>query len=112
MKTPSPKLRVYETLHAINQGFEQVLIDLGRLDRLGFRDDFVGSCRVIVEETRAWANFEVVEALERREQSDWERFSRLRRESEQKLEDPNDLLLKAERLQQSGRSTKTRKGRR
>lgn len=109
MKTPSPKLRIYETLHALNQGFEQVLIDLGRLDRLGFHRDFLGAVRVIVEETRAWANFEV---LERREQGDWERFGRLRRESEQKLEDPNDPLLKAERVRQSARCAKGRKGQR
>jgi hypothetical protein len=96
VKTPSPKLRVYETLQALNHGFEQVLIDLGRLHKLGSRPAFLNACRVIVEETRAWTNFEVVEVLQRREQNDWERFSRLRREAEKPLEDPNDVLIRAE----------------
>ena len=64
---------------------------------LGLDRGFLSACCVIVEETRAWANFEAVEALQHREQSDWARFSRLHRKSEKRQEDPNDLLLKAER---------------
>lgn len=98
MKTPSTKLRVYEALRALNHGFEQILVDLGSLQKLGFRTEFLAACRVIVEETRAWTNFEVVEVLQRREQTDWEHFSRLRHENEKLLEDPNDIRLKAKNL--------------
>jgi hypothetical protein len=46
---------------------------------------FVRSCRVTVEETRAWANFELTHILEAAEQRDWSRFGRLRGQ----LEKPN-----------------------
>lgn len=111
VKTPSTKLRVYETLQALNHGFEQILVDLGSLQKLGFRSEFLAACRVIVEETRAWTNFEVVEVLQRREQTDWERFSRMRREQEKLLEDPHDLLLKAERFKQRELSPKGKRRR-
>lgn len=34
---------------------------------------------VVIEETRAWANFEVVEALHETELKDWSRYGRIRR---------------------------------
>jgi hypothetical protein len=67
MKPASQKLRVYETLHALNQGFEEVLTDLGRLEKLGFRREFLREFRVVVEETRAWANFELMETMAKSE---------------------------------------------
>jgi len=101
MKPASKKLRVYETLHALNQGFEQVLTDLGRLEKLGFRRELLREFRVVVEETRAWANFELLETMHDREERDWVRFGRLRHEWEKKLFDPNDVLIEAKRLKEN-----------
>jgi hypothetical protein len=98
VKGASTKLQVYQALQDLNQGFEQVLIDLQRLRGLGFRTEFLTACRVVVEETRAWANVEIIEALQFREQGDWERFSRLRHATERKRADPQDALIEADRL--------------
>src|SRR5258708_14951 len=99
-KTAPSNPRVYETLHALNQGFEQVLTDLGRLEELGFRGGLLHEFRVVVEETRAWVNFELIETMQDREERDWARFGRLRYQKEKKLRDPNDVLIEAERLKQ------------
>ena len=100
INTAPSKLRVYEALHALNQGFEQVLTDLGRLEELGFRGELLREFRVVVEETRAWANFELIETMQDREERDWARFGRLRYQQEKKLRDPHDVLIEAERLKQ------------
>ena len=110
MKHPAQKLLIYETIHTLNQGFEHVLSDLARLEKLGFRGESFEIFRVIVEETRARANSELVEVMNDREQTDWARFGRLRRQREQKYEDPNDILIKAEQVKRA-RQQSTRKRR-
>ena len=94
----SQKLRVYETLHSMNQAFEQVLADFRRLQEFPFfRREFLNHFQVVIEETRAWANFDVVETMHQREQHDWARFGRLRQRWEKRYEDPNDVLIEAEK---------------
>ena len=107
-----PKPLVYEGLAVLNRHFEQVLWDLERLRALGLFPDrlqrrFLKACRVTVEETRAWANFELVEMLHAREERDWARFGRLRQRREKALEDASDVVLPAK-----PRRRKSRKGRR
>jgi hypothetical protein len=104
MKELPQKQLVYETLHGMNQHFDQLLLDRQRLAdlRLLKPDDLKGLASII-EETRAWINFELVELMERREQEDWARFSHLRIQWERKHEDPNDVLIKARRLASRGR---------
>ena len=96
--TPTPsKLRVYEALHSLNQRFEQVLADLVRLQEFPFfRREALGHLQVVVEETRAWANFELVEAMHGREQEDWTRSGRLRHQWDKRYRDPDDVLIEAE----------------
>jgi hypothetical protein len=107
----SPKLPVYETLHSLNQGFEQVLADLVRLQQFPFfRRELLGHFQVVVEETRAWANFELVEAMHTREQVDWAHFGRLRHRWEKRYRDPNDVLIEAEQLKRKlGKSSSKRR---
>lgn len=94
---PSEKLRVYETLHSLNEGFENVLGDLVRLQEFPFfRREFLRHFQVMVEETRAWANFDLVEVMHGREQDAWAKFGRLRRRWEKRYADPDDVLLEAE----------------
>jgi hypothetical protein len=109
-KRPSQKLRVSEILYSLNQGFEQVLADLRRLQQFPFfRREFLGEFRVMVEETRAWANFDVLETMHGRELDDWTRFGRLRHRWEKKYRDPDDVLIEADKLKRKrGRTTGTR----
>jgi hypothetical protein len=94
------KLRLYEILYNLNQGFEQVLGQLQQLEKLGLGHQPWKALRVIVEENRAEGNFELVERLEEREERDWTYFGRLRLEREKKLRDPQDVLIEADRLRQ------------
>jgi hypothetical protein len=73
-------------LATMNRGFEQVLGDLERLEELRlfprpWQRNFLKAWRATLEETRAWANFEVVEVLHQREERDWVGFGRIRRRS-------------------------------
>ena len=105
MKHSPQKLRAYQTLFTLNQAFENVLADLHRLQRLPFfRREFLREFQVMVEETRACVNFELVEALHSREQDDWTRFGRLRQQWEKRYRDPNDALIEAERLKKLRKS--------
>ena len=113
MKHAPQKLLAYQTLFTLNQAFESALADLQRLQRLPFfRLEFLREFQVMVEETRACINFELVEAMHSREQDDWTRFGRLRQQWEKRYRDPNDVLIEAERLKQKRRKSagKRRKG--
>src|SRR5216684_5874333 len=109
MKHAPRKLLAYQTLFTLNQAFENVLADLQRLQRLPyFRSEFLREFQVMVEETRACINFELVESLHSREQDDWARFGRLRQKWEKRYRDPQDVLIEAEKLRKS--AGKRRKG--
>jgi hypothetical protein len=102
---PSRHVRVFEAIANLNRGFDQVLADVIALRELGFfRDEFAGrfakTCRLTVQEMRAWAIFETTEALHERAEEDWARFGRMLLEYERKFRDPNDVLIEAERLKQ------------
>ena len=108
---PSQKLRVYETLHSLNQAFEQLLADFRRLQQLPFFSrKFLHHFQVVVEETRAWANFEVAEVMHSREQNDWARFGRVRRRWEKRYSDPDDVLLEAEKRRRELRKGAGKRG--
>ena len=99
----SRKSLAYAELFVLNQHFELVLQNLDRVRQLGiletrFQRKSLQACWATIEETRAWINFEITESLHDREQRDWTRFGKVRRRWEKKYEDPNDALIKAERL--------------
>src|SRR6267143_5769780 len=111
-KRPKPveRLAVYENIHALNRDFGQVLTDLAKLQELGvFQRDLGTIIGVVVKETRAWANMELVELLQMREQDDWAYFGRLHRRWDKKWEDPNDILLEAKQLMEKRRKAAERK---
>lgn len=94
----SPKLRVYEYLSLFNQKLQETVQVLQQLEKCpGLRRDFLRSFQVEVEELRAETNFELTELLNEREQDDWARFGRLRRQWDRQFEDPDDVYIKAER---------------
>src|ERR1700689_2242140 len=62
----APKMLVYEALATLNRDFEQTLRDLHQLEELSifphrWQRKFVKTWRATLEETRAWASFEVLE---------------------------------------------------
>ena len=84
---PVERLAVYENIHALNRDFGQVLADLARLQELGvFQHDRFNIFRIMVQETRAWANMELAELLQMREEDDLGWFGRLHRRWEKKRE--------------------------
>jgi len=91
MKHLAAGLPVYENLYALNRDFEQVLADFTRLQELGMlqRRDIGNTFRLIVQEMRAWANLELVEALQQRVQGDWGQIG--------------ELLMKAARVMEKNR---------
>ena len=111
MKPASQKLRVYETLHSLNQAFEQVLSNLEHLhDFPFFRREFLREVQVVVEETRAWVNFDLIEVMHSREQDDWTRFGRLRLQCEKKYRDPNDVPIEPEQKHRKSSGKRHPKG--
>jgi hypothetical protein len=107
----SQKLRVYETLHSLNQDFERVLTDLRSLQAFPFlRREFLSHFQVVVEETRCWANFEIAEVMHSREQHDWARFGRLRQRWEKQYRDPNDVLIEAKKRKRELRKAAGKRG--
>jgi len=102
---PSRHVRVFETIANLDRRFDLVLTDLEQLKQFGlfrgeFPSQFAKTCRLTIEEMRAWAIFEVTEHIQQRAEEDWARFGRMLREWENKFKDPNDVLIEAERLKQ------------
>src|SRR6266404_5765205 len=109
---PVERLPVYENLHALNRDFGQVLADLARLQELGvFQHDRCNIFRIMVQETRAWANMEMAELLQMREEDDLGWFGRLHQRWEKKREDPNDALREAKHLMERRRKATAKKRR-
>ena len=103
MKHPAGRLLVYESLYALNRDFEQVLAHLARLQELGMfqHRDFGNVFPAIIQETRAWANMELVEALQPLEEDDLTHYSRLH----------IDVLNESERWQKKERKSTGKKRR-
>jgi hypothetical protein len=107
---PVERLAVYENLYSLNRDFGQVLADLARLQELGgFQHDRGNTISVVIKETRAWANMELAELLQMREEDDHAWFGRLHRRWEKTWEDPNDVLREAARLMEKRRKAAARK---
>src|SRR6266853_1955226 len=110
LKTPVERLDVYENLYALNRDFGQVLADLARLQELGMiRRDLGGILRVLVQQTRGWANMDLVEELQPLEQDDRAWYGRIYDRWEKRLKDPNDVLLEAKHLLEKRRREAARK---
>jgi hypothetical protein len=95
-----PKTVIYEALATLNRDFDQVLGDLQALEPmqvfpLRWQRRVLKTLRTAVEETRAWANFEVIEVLHEREEREWARFGRIRRRSEKPSELPAAVSVPA-----------------
>ena len=100
----SPKLRIYEYLHFLNQNLQEAVQILRRLEKCpGLRRDLLRSFQTGVEELRAQTNFELIDHLSECEQHDWARFGKLRRQWDRRFEDPDDVYILAERREEDRR---------
>jgi hypothetical protein len=107
---PVERLPVYENLFAVNRDFEQVLVALARLQELGaLQRDFGYIINVVVKKTRAWANMDIAEFLQEREEDASAWYDRLHARWETRMRDPNDVLREAKLVMAKRRAAAARK---
>ena len=100
----SPKLRFYESLFLWNQGVDQLLATLRRLEKLPYADKRALQCtQAEIEELRAGINADFVEEIGESERLDQGRFWKQRRAYERTLEDPDDVYLAVEEREEQRR---------
>ena len=74
--------QIYDTIAALNQGFEALLANMRRLRLCGLQRDSVRSLTLKTLELRAWTNTEFIEVQQERELKAWARFGRMNRARE------------------------------
>ena len=90
------KARIYETLYALNRGFEISLLSLEQLEQLGlFEAEEMRALKISLEHTRAQANEEITEALQQYESEQAVQFDQMEREREKRFKDPDDVFFAA-----------------
>jgi hypothetical protein len=100
----SPKLRLYESLLLWNQGVDQLVATLRRLEKMPFANKRALQCtQAEIEELRAGVNADFVEELGERERRDQGRFWKQRRAYEKTMEDPDDVYFEVEEREEQRR---------
>lgn len=97
----SPKLRIYESLFLMNQGFDHVVALLRDMEKFPFAEkDSLQSAVVEIEEVRCDMNADFAEHLADSERFDEGRFSKQRRAVEKQWRDPDDVYIDVERREE------------
>jgi hypothetical protein len=79
-----------------NRSFEDVLVNLDRLEHLGIlQPNSLNEFRIRIEHVRARINHKVIESLQEQEFADAVRFDRTEHELEKDRQDPDDVILEA-----------------
>jgi hypothetical protein len=78
-KTDAGKITAYAILFQVNEGFEQILARLHELGNSGEWRQVSKRLQLIMAETRAEINFEMVEFLQERELAEWTRLGAARK---------------------------------
>jgi hypothetical protein len=100
----SPKLRFYESLLLWNQGVDQLVATLRRLEKLPFADKRALQCtQAEIEELRAGVNADFVEEIGEHERREQGRFWKQRRAYEKEREDPDDVYFEVEEREEQRR---------
>jgi hypothetical protein len=100
----STKLRIYETLFLWNQGVDQLVATLRRLEKLPFADKRALQCtQAEIEELRAGVNADFVEEVGEHERREQGRFWKQRRAYEKEREDPDDVYFEVEEREEQRR---------
>jgi hypothetical protein len=105
---PVDRLPVYENLFALNRDFEQVLIDIARLEELGAFRDFGHIINVAVKRARAEINQDIAAFLQEREADAGAWWDRLHARWEKRMS-PDDVLIEAKLLMEKRRAAAARK---
>lgn len=111
LPTPSPltkhlepqpvTVRVYQAIAEVNGGFEKVTQQLHVLEQFNFfRAEILTAWLNSVQHLQADANSHLLEILSDRELNNASYYDRLCMQWERKIEDPNDVLIAAERRRQ------------
>jgi hypothetical protein len=79
---PRGKVRAYAVLCHVNEEFDQILAELHQLDKSRAWRQVSKRLQVIVAETRAEVNFELVEFLQELELRDWTRSGAARQRTD------------------------------
>ena len=97
----SPKLRIYESLFLLNEGMEQIITLLRKMEKLPFADKESVQCAVVeIEEVRCDMNADFTEHLADSERFDEGHFWKQRRAFEKKWRDPDDVYIDVERREE------------
>src|SRR5579871_2208036 len=73
-RDPKRKICPYAVLYHVNEGFKQILAQFQQLGNTGAWRPVSKRLQLIMEETRAEVNFELVEILQERELKEWTRL--------------------------------------
>ena len=94
----SPKLRLYENLFLWNQGIDQLVAILRRMEKFSIEHKSVlQHAQNEIEEVRAEVNADLLEEQAEFELKDAGRFFKRRRAYEKQREDPDDVYIEVER---------------
>jgi hypothetical protein len=97
----SPKLRIYESLFLLNQGFDHVVAILRGMEKFSIADtESMQSALAEIQEVRSAVNADFVEQLADTERFDEGRFWKQRRALERKWRDPDDVYIDVARREE------------
>jgi len=97
----SPKLRIYESLFLMNQGFDHLVALLRGMEKLPFAEkDSVQAAVVEIEEVRCDMNADFTEHLADSERFDEGRLWKQRHAQEKKWRDPDDVYIDVARREE------------
>lgn len=93
-----PKSAVYFTVASLNRELEFAIEHLGKLREFKFRREPIDAIIAKIEELRCWSNSEFLEVQVEREEKEISRWETLSRAYDATWQDPNDVLLEADRI--------------
>jgi hypothetical protein len=97
----SPKLRIYESLFLLNQGFDQLVALLRSMEKFSFADkEELQSAQAEIEEVRCDMNADFAEHLADSERFDEGRFAKQHHDYEKQWRDPDDVYIDVERREE------------
>lgn len=99
--TPSPKLRIYESLFSLNESVDHLVALLHDMKKLPFAKKESLQCAVVeIEEVRCDVNADFTEKLADSERFDGGHFWKRRRDFEKKWRDPDDVYIEVQRREE------------
>src|SRR5262249_7876562 len=90
------KTRLYDSLDAMNRGFEFTLLSLERLEHVGmFELEFLNAYKVSLEHIRSRGNGRLIDRLSQFEEEQTAYFANLETEWQDQFKDPDDAFFEA-----------------